>query len=272
MFADGSFVVICDHVVDNEIFFFVQAFPADGSKVGSPVRINSVPSYAPNRSIGFGLPDIVVAEVNGVKTGFAVWERWELCVWPHRVTVVGRQFTIDPFIMGDETAIVPSCKSTSRHRPMVDMNDDGEILVTWFERNYDKREINVFARCRGANKDWNSTIEMPFPVGAVKQDRSVARLFSNGSFVIAWNCDTTANRNRQDVMIQLFRSDSTPFTNEPITVTDDENTRLRDQRRPALDFIEKDGQIYMIVVWEGAEQLEEPLIWDTYGRFYSGSL
>jgi len=272
MFSDGSFVVICDHVVNGEILYFVQAFRADGSRAGPPVRINSEPSYAPNRNIGFGLPDIAVAEVNGVKTGYAVWERWELSVWPHRVTIVGRQFTVDPFIMGEETAIIPSNNTTSRHRPMVDMNDEGEILVTWFERNYDTRKINVFARCRGASKDWNGTIEMPLPAGAVKQDRSVGRLFSNGSFVIAWNCDTTANWNRQDVMMQFFRSDSTPFGNEPITVTDDEFTRHRDQRRPALDFIEKEGQIYMIVVWESAEQLEKPLAWDTYGRFYMGTL
>lgn len=146
VFSDGSFVVVWDTVnsTGDTIDYWIGYYDESGTPFWEPTRINEHTSLTPLGSTGYGVPDIAVSEIQGIKAGFAVWERYFPPGDRDRSLVSGRKFILnDQSMTAQDEEFVHWRISTefSQHRPMIDINGNGDILVSWIDGSDDTRRV-----------------------------------------------------------------------------------------------------------------------------------
>jgi hypothetical protein len=231
---------VWDQVVGNELNFYARFYDATGHPRAA-MRLNDVPSHIPPNNTGYGLPEV---SVNESGAAVAVWEQ----LTKSHSMIVRRKFF--PYLGSLEQAVVvdPPAAGIDQRRPSVDMNGQGDILISWAELPViEGGDENIFIKkYNGVTDKWSKRM-MPYANAAGNQHRCMARLTSDGGVFVAWtNEDPVYN---DDVYMRFYSNRGVPLTGELLV----SNTRENVQKRPALALIDDMGQVDLVVTWEGTQ-------------------
>lgn len=125
---NGNFVVIWKHVTNRQLNYYVRRYNKYGTPTSNPIKINQVasdnPSYFDSSISMTGLPEIILNDKN---SGVAVWERYTKT----KSLIAARTFNLSTGAVAGESIIDNPVSTHYDRRPMVDMNNAGDIIVTW---------------------------------------------------------------------------------------------------------------------------------------------
>jgi hypothetical protein len=249
MYDNGNFVVIWNRGQGDTFNFYVRAYDSYGTPLSDPAKINKVTSDdPPTTPDNNGLPDIAV---NQSGDAVAVWERVE----GNNITVVVRLFNIYTRIATWEYLVDPPALGIIQRRPMVDMNDAGDVLVTWIEHSDDLSDADVFAKRYYADTNkWGEKIR-PHDDTAGLQSLTVGRLTEEGQFALLWT-------DKGDVYMRFYNAHDVAISNEVLV-----NTTVGGmQKRPSLDWQEYVDYTLMFITYEGEGQGGDPD--GVYGKIF----
>lgn len=241
MFPNGDFIVIWDLIESGKLNYFVRLYDILGNALTDPVRINEISSDSPTSDHGYGLPDITVNSNGKV---VAVWER----ITGSGIAVARREFNPYTWNKLKERLISPPLSGTVQRRPMVDINEAGDVLITWVEYPSGKTTGDVyFKKYNAATGRWGKKIS-PHTSMSLNQSRSAAKLMASGDFIIAWTGDVYFYS--QDVFMRFFNAAGSPLSKEIIVNL----TRNDIQRRPSIALTEQLNQTLIAITWESWNQ------------------
>jgi hypothetical protein len=259
MSETGDFVVVWDEVAGDELNYYVRAYAKTGAPKTEPVRINAEASavpYAPP-SCPSHLPDIDAGR-NG----------WVIAAWEHfsddSSLIKSRVFNIDTLFFDEEEIVSAPPPGFHDRRPSVDLNDRGDVLITWTQADNSSKIGDIYVKkFDAASSTWSTTCpHADSPLLELNQHRSIGKLLDNGSFAVAWTGKTGIELYVDDVFVRFFNSAGAPLCEEKIV----NQTREGYQARPALDWIIEDTLYHMIITWESRNEDGSDL--DVYGRSY----
>jgi hypothetical protein len=242
MYANGDFIVIWDQEEQGKLNFYMKFYNANGMLLYGPVKINEFPSDGKLDVGGTnGLPDIAINEKGDA---IAVWER----ITGTNISVVGRLFNPYTQKAGHELLIDTPVSGFEQRRPMVDMNNAGDIVVTWVEYSEGSTDGDVYVKKYSASTSkWGNKISPHISLND-NQHLSVIKLTENGQFVVVWTAENPVYSD--DVKMRFYNSRGRPLTTEILV----NKTQQGAQKRPAIDWYEYLDHILMVITWESVEQ------------------
>lgn len=237
MYSNGDFIVIWDQEEQGQLNYYVKLFDSYGTLIDGPFKVNKILSVGPSEPGGkSGLPDIAVNETGDA---VAVWER----ISSTDVSIAGRLFNIYTKKASKEILIDPPAGGIIQSRPMVDINEAGDIIVTWIEYQIADATYDVYAmKYHASINKWGNKISPHHSPDGI-QALPAVKIIENGQFVIVWTSDN-------DVYMRFYNAREVPLSKEIIVNSTQEDI----QKRPAIDLFEYLDHISMIITWEGYGQ------------------
>lgn len=303
MYNNEDFIVIWDEMGNigtgpgQELNYYIQHFDKNGTpQLSVPQKVNQTSSEPPEEGELRGLPDIAVQGTTG--SAVAVWERIE----NNTSILAGRRFDPYEMVISKEIDIDPPTESVDQRRPLIDANNQGQILITWTEQSQQESDVYV----KKFDGRWSAKSSPHITQDNISQHRSVGKLIESGGLVLAW----TQNRlGKEGVYMRFFSANGNPIGEEIIVDETDDNTQaltslsvvngtednplilcsvvngtedvnplflLADntlenysQRRPAIGLKEDGNSILMIVTWETVVfENHRPRGLGIYGKLY----
>jgi len=288
MFDDGGFIVVWGERIGDLQDFYAMLFNPSGEEVyDEPFKLNVKTSDLTGLSdSGTGLPDvecndkgqvIVVWEQRNDDTGdFEIYHRYFYTQDPHQNTLsYGR--------------IKEPVAGINQRRPVVDLNDDEQIVVTWSDKTLSsrsgiQRQTNHVSILRGRLEqgtspyiEWFDTICPHTGMNGIMDHRSTVRFIDHRYFIVGWTHQWDEGECKgDDVYVRIYRFDENlgkpNKIGPPICVHNNPLSRIRNQRRPALDLVFSRYDLQIVVTWEDDKNSgiagEGDWDFDIYGRCY----
>jgi len=291
MFDDGRFMVVWSEVSGDDQNFRAMLYDSSGDAVyAQPFQLNDKPASLMGKKEDFiGLPDV---DCNDNDRVVAVWEQFgETSGF---LEIFFRFFDASDPIQASSISgwIKDPLPERHQRRPMVDLGNDDQILVTWTEsrelsdRNNMGESGEVYF-VHGFRKSgvtpWIKWSEKICPhkiqgqrMPGVRDHRSIIRFVDESRFLVAWTHQWYDSDERgDDIYFRLFTINETPgnrlWSGLPVYVHHSLTSRSRNQQRPAIDLILSPiGELQLVMIWEEDDPStsKSRSDWDIFGRCY----
>ena len=247
LFPGGDFIVIWGRTEPggSELDTYVRLFDPTGSPLTAPIKINQASSIIPPDD-STGTPDVAVREIDGRMVAFAAWACWKNPGDPI-AELRARRFDLHQMTFEDEFQVSPPVGLVHQGRPTLDINAQGDVLVTWQERNPVDMLYDIHARkYTAADSTWGGLLDPPGNE-EFEQHRAHGLLSESGGIVLAWT--RTHPQISDDIFLQMYDGSEAPLLAEAFRVNDNFS---KVQRRPGLAMLESGGNTRIGVVWESS--------------------